>query len=87
MLVEVPTKKIRAVDQKFFIELGGRIRKTIIIDLKYPSLDAFSLEYHDLISKPTLYQISNGKRDMKISTLRRLAETLGISIQELIQDL
>jgi hypothetical protein len=51
----------------------------------YKSLDAFSLEYHDLIAKPTLYQICDGKRDMKISTLLRLAKALEVDIESLLK--
>jgi hypothetical protein len=37
-----------------------------------------------MIAKPTLYQLCDGKRDMKISTLRGLARALGITLRELI---
>ena len=55
------------------------IEKIILEDMRYKSLDAFSLENHDLIAKPTLYQICQGKRDMKITTLMDLAKALKIA--------
>ena len=81
------TKRLRKSDKQFLADLGERIKKKILKDRGYGSLDAFSLEHHDLIAKPTLYQIADGRRDMKISTLRRLAETLEISLEELIKGL
>jgi hypothetical protein len=81
------TKQLRKSDKQFLAELGDRVKRIILRDMGYCSLDAFSLEHHDLIAKPTLYQIADGKRDMKLSTLRRLADTLGISLKELISGL
>jgi len=81
------TKKLRRSDKQFLAAFGGRVRDIILKKRGYGSLDAFSLEHHDLIAKPTLYQIADGKRDMKISTLRRLAETLEISLEDLIKGL
>ena len=78
------TRKIRASDKRFLRELGKKIEKMIIEEHGYRSLDAFSLEHHDLIAKPTLYQICAGERDMKISTLRGLAEALEIPLTLLL---
>jgi predicted transcriptional regulator len=79
------TRKIKKDDQAFLKKLGKKIEKIILEDMNYSSLDAFSIEHHDLIAKPTLYQICQGKRDMKISTLRGLAAALGISLKNLVE--
>jgi predicted transcriptional regulator len=78
------TRRLRPDDRAFLKRLGKKIEKIVLEERGYSSLDAFSLECHDLIAKPTLYQICQGKRDMKISTLRGLAAALDVSIQDLI---
>ncbi len=78
------TRKLRSDDKAFLKKLGKRIETLIIEKKGYRSLDAFALEYHDLIAKPTLYQICQGKRDMKVSTLRGLAKALEINLIDLI---
>ena len=80
------TRKLKKADQQFLKRLGDRVRKIILVDMGYPSLDAFALEHHDHIAKGTLYEICEGTRDMKISTLRGLSCALDISIQNLIQN-
>jgi len=79
------TKKLQKNDRIYLQRLGEKIRKIILVDLGYSSLDAFALEHHDLIAKPTLYQVCDGKRDMKLSTLRSLASALNISLDALIR--
>ena len=79
------TRKIRASDKRFLRELGKKIEKMIIEERGYRSLDAFSLEHHDLIAKPTLYQICAGERDMKVTTLIGLAEALDVSLNSLLE--
>lgn len=81
------TRKKAASDKIFFERLGRRVESLILKDREYKSLDAFALEHHDRITKPTLYQLCAGERDMKVSTLRGLASALGISLEELIRDL
>ncbi len=61
------------------------MRKMILEEGGYASLDAFALAHHDEIAKGTLYEICDGSRDMKFSTLRGLCRALGISLQGLIQ--
>lgn len=78
------TKKLRQSDKQFYAKLGKRIGKIILEERRYSSLDAFALEHHDLIAKPTLYHLVDGKRDPKLSTLRRLADALGMTLEELI---
>ena len=78
------TRKLRNDDRRFLKALGAKIRHCILEERKYSSLDAFYLEYHDLIAKPTLYQICEGKRDMKLSTLRGLAKALDMTLTELL---
>jgi hypothetical protein len=81
----MPTRKLRTSDKVFYERLGERVKRMILRDKGYSSLDAFSLEHHDLIAKPTLYQICEGRRDMKVSTLRCLAEALGTTLHDLIK--
>lgn len=81
----MPTRKINKTERELLLRIGEKVKKHILEKEKYKSLDAFSLEWHDLIAKPTLYQICEGKRDMKISTLSRLAKALGISITDLLK--
>ena len=57
----------------------ARIKKIILHDLKYPSLDRFALEHHDKITKPTLYAICEGKRDFQFSTISGLSNALNMS--------
>ena len=83
----MPTKKLSRSDRLFYEKLGQRVRGIILGDKGYVSLDAFSLEHHDAIAKPTLYQLCDGKRDMKISTLRGLAKALGMTLEKLIAGL
>ena len=78
------TNKLTKAEKAFLSRLGTKVRKKIIDEGGYSSLDAFSLEYHDKIAKPTLYQICEGERDMKISTLLRLADALDLTVQELL---
>lgn len=80
------TRKLKSDDKVFLRRLGKKIEKMILEEREYSSLDAFSLECHDLIAKPTLYEICAGKRDMKISTLRGLATALEISVPDLLKD-
>ena len=80
----MPTKKLRRSDKTFYEKLGKRLGKLILEDRGYRSLDAFSLEHHEYIAKPTLYHLVEGKRDPKLSTLRRLSEALELSLDELI---
>lgn len=80
------TKKLKSDEKAFLKKLGKRIEKIILKDLGYSSLDAFSLEYSDEIAKPTLYQICQGKRDMKLSTLRGLAQSLDLKLEDLLRE-
>jgi hypothetical protein len=80
------TRALDKGEKTKLIKLGERIRDIILIEKGYKSLDAFSLEFSDLIAKPTLYQICDGKRDMKLSTLLRLSKALDISLLEIISD-
>ncbi len=81
------TRKKSTSDKVFFERLGKRVESLILKDRGYSSLDAFALEHHDRIAKPTLYQLCAGERDMKVSTLRGLASALGISLEELVKGL
>jgi hypothetical protein len=78
------TRKLNANNKAHLKNLGKVIQSMILEERGYKSLDAFALEYHDLVTKPTLYQICAGQRDMKISTLRGLASALEIKVSELL---
>ncbi len=59
------TRKLKVEDKAFLKKLGKKIEKIILEEKGYTSLDAFALEYHDLVAKPTLYEICAGGRDMR----------------------
>lgn len=81
------TRLLSKKEQQALIELGRRITKIVKEDMNYPSFDAFSLEHYDIIGKATIYQISEGKRDMKLSTYLRLYKALNKKPEELIKGL
>lgn len=81
------TRKLKKADKMYIIALGQRIKRIILQERRYSSLDAFSLEYHDEIAKGTLYDLCDGKRDLKLSTLLGLCRALDIPLDLLIKDL
>lgn len=81
------SRKLNRLTKTFLNNLGKRIESIILEHRGYRSLDAFSLEFYDRIAKPTLYQVCDGKRDMKLSTLINLAIALEIPIEELLKGL
>lgn len=81
----MPTRKINSEEKAFLKKLGKKIEQIILKEKKYRSLDSFALEFSDLIAKPTLYQICQGKRDMKVTTMRRLAIALELDITNLMK--
>jgi len=83
----MPTKKLSKADRHAFEGLGKKIRALILKERGYKSLDAFALEFHDEITKPTLYELCEGKRDLKLSTLLGLSRALEVPVSELLKDL
>lgn len=83
----MPTRKLSKSHKRALEALGRKIEEIILEHKRYPSLDAFSLEYHDQIAKPTLYEICCGRRDMKFSTLLSLAQALETPLHELLEDI
>jgi hypothetical protein len=81
----MPTKKLSQKDRTALERLGKKIANIILKDLGYKSLDAFSLEFHDEIAKPTLYQLCEGKRDLKLSTLLGLSRALEVPLSSLLK--
>ena len=71
-------------DRKYLKVLGEEIKRIILREKKYPSLDRFALEYHEDITKPTLYAICDGERDFQFSTISGLARALDISPAKLL---
>ena len=78
------TKRLKRADRQTLVALGKRIEAMILKERGYKSLDAFALEFHDEVTKPTLYQLCDGKRDMKISTLIGLARALDVPVSDLL---
>ena len=64
-----------------------RVKDYILKEFKYSSLDAFALENHELVAKATLYSFCNHQRDIRLSSLSKIARALNISIGELFKDL
>lgn len=83
----MPTKRLQKADRQALETLGRRIEKMILVEKGYTSLDAFSLEFSDEITKATLYQLCRGERDMKFSTLAGLSRALEIPLKNLLADL
>lgn len=79
------SRRIPQVHKKAMRTLGRKIKKIILKEMRYSSLDAFHLEHHDLIAKPTLYDLCEGRRDMRMSTFFGLCRALGISPLELLK--
>lgn len=74
----MPRMSLVRSDEKYLRALGAEIRKIILHDLKYSSLDKFALEHHEKITKPTLYAICDGKRDFQFSTISGLSRALNM---------
>lgn len=72
---------------RFAKALGKRLAK-LIAQKGYKSPYGFWLEHGDEgLSRSNLNYILNGKGDPKLSTLRRIAEGLEVSLSELLKDL
>lgn len=78
-------KNLTKTDQLFLKNLGAKVRDIILQEKGYSSLDAFTLEHHEHVAKGTLYEICDGNRDMKISTLRGLCRALNMTLEDLIE--
>ena len=72
----MPKLPLTSSDKKYLKTLGTEIRRIILCELKYSSLDRFALEHHDKITKPTLYAICDGRRDFQFSTISGLSRAL-----------
>lgn len=81
----MPKVKLSKSKKKYLKKLGSEIRRIILEDKKYSSLDRFALEHHDLITKPSLYAICNGERDFQISSIMNIAEALEIDLLDLLK--
>ena len=75
----MPKLPLTKQDKKYLKALGAEIERIILADKKYSSLDRFALEYHDDVTKPSLYAICNGERDFQFSTISGLSRALGIN--------
>lgn len=83
----MPSRKIPVKHKRALRQLGRKLKKIILKDRKYSSLDAFYLENHDLIAKPTLYDLCEGRRDMRMSTFFGLCQALEVSPYDLLHDI
>ena len=72
-------QSLKNSDEKYLKALGAEIRRIILYDLKYSSLDRFALKHYNKITKPTLYAICDGKRDFQFSTISGLSQALNIN--------
>ena len=81
----MPRSHLTSKDRKFLILLGHEIKRMILQEKQYSSLDRFSLEYSEEITKPTLYDICDGKRDFKFSTIISLSRALEIHPLKLLK--
>ena len=80
----MPKRKLRKEDKLLLLRLGRKVRKIIIKERGYKSLDAFSVEFDDIIAKPTIYRICDGDQDLYFLSLIKICEALDISIFELL---
>lgn len=81
-------KKLKARDnrnQKYLLDLGKRIQTAIIL-AGYASVYDFWIHCceENGIARSTLNYIVAGQTDPKITTLRTIAECLGVSITQLL---
>lgn len=73
-----------AADDKWLEALGGHIQ-TLISKKGYKSPYEFWVqEIGDEVSRSTLNYILNGKVDVKITTLRKIAGALGVSVKDML---
>jgi hypothetical protein len=81
-----PKDKIRArIDRTYLKGLGRRI-EALIIAKGYLSSYEFWVEKSDgLFSRASLNFIVNGQKDVRITTLRIIAQCLDISLDELLK--
>ncbi len=63
--------------------MGARIREKIL-STGTKSVELFAHEHG--IAKSTLSEIINGKKDMRLSTLARIAAALDMNLSELLDD-
>ena len=72
-------------DEKYLKTLGRRIR-SLIRKKGYASPYDFWVEKgEDLFSRPSLHYILNGQADAKITTLKAIADGLGVSVREFLE--
>ncbi len=75
---------LTSFDRRFLKNLGCELERIILEERGYSSLDRFSLEHHEDVTKPTLYAICKGSRDFQFSTLSGIARALRINPIELL---
>ena len=74
-------KRVRKQDlSPFVIELGKRIKKI----RKEKKMTVTDLSYECKMDSQNLRKYENGKQEMKVSTLKRIAEGLGVSVSRLL---
>lgn len=74
-------RRVRHHDDNYRKQLAKRVRE--VREARGYSIDRLSLESEHL-SRATISRIESGKTDPQISTLKRIAEVLGVSINELL---
>lgn len=76
-------KKIEKIDQEYYKRLGKRI-KDLRIGAGYKNADFFAYDHG--IGRSQYSEYERGK-DMRLSTLRKLATAHGITVAELLKGL
>ena len=79
-------RKLRKKDRLLLKRLGRRIKRIILKERGYSSLDAFSLECGDVLSKTTLYRICDGVQDPYFLSIMKICEALDVSLIDLLND-
>ena len=79
-------RKLRKKDRLLLKRLGRRTKRIILKERGYSSLDAFSLECGDVLSKTTLYRICDGVQDPYFLSIMKICEALNVSFLDLLKD-
>ena len=79
---KIKKPRLRYRNNDFLFAIGERVR-SIRLSKNY-SIDRLYLETEGL-SRATVSRIEKGQTDAQISTLKRIAETLGVTLPELVK--
>ena len=71
---------VNTKEQKYFQKLGAKIKSL----REQKSLDQKSFAFYCEIGRTQLYMIENGKTNPRLLTLMKIAEGLGVTVDELL---